>query len=332
MEYYLGHKITSRNIKSPFRDDEHPTCGFYYGKSGRLYLHDFGTEEHFDCIEIVRKKFNLSFNKTIDKIIEDENKFNIVEKADINQDKHLEWIPGEGNYEYFNKLGIRNSTLKKFGVYTARAIYVDETLFWRSTEKNPIFVYQFLSGGFKAYKPLTKDKENKWKSNCTIRDIQGYHQLPAYGKVLTITSSLKDVMVLHEMGFPAIAFSSEGISTKGKNGDFVKEIIAHLRTRFEEIVLFLDNDEPGIKYTIRISKELDLKSITLPEKSPKDISDCVALLGMAKSKRLLKKLLSKTFKIKDNGSFEDIINSSLSSDSGSISEIFTTPGQYAEAA
>lgn len=160
MEYYLG-KVTSKLIRSPFREDTKPTCGFYYGKTGRLYLHDFGTNEHFDCIEIVRRKFGLGYIAALDKILSDAKHFDIETIAELNVNKKLEYVVGNKNFDYFHTLGITDKTLKKYGVHTARAIYVEEDLYWRSTEKNPIFVYQFPSGNFKVYRPLSKDSTKK---------------------------------------------------------------------------------------------------------------------------------------------------------------------------
>lgn len=154
-------KITSKLIRSPFREDSKPTCGFYYGKTGRLYLHDFGTDEHFDCIEIVRRKFGIGYIAALDRILEDAKHFDVESIAELNANAKLEYIAGPPNFEYFYKLGISDKTLKKYGVHNARAIYVEEDLYWRSTEKNPIFVYQFPSGTFKVYRPLSKDSTKK---------------------------------------------------------------------------------------------------------------------------------------------------------------------------
>lgn len=160
MEYYLATKIDSRLIRSPFREDQKPTCGFYYGKTGRLYLHDFGTGEHFDAIEIVRRKFRLSFPKALDKIVDERHNFTTTE-VKLDDPKHIEYVAGNGDLSYFYQFGITDKTLKKFGVSTARAIYIDETLFWRATDKNPIFVYRFASGKIKLYRPLSTDSTKK---------------------------------------------------------------------------------------------------------------------------------------------------------------------------
>ncbi len=124
-----------------------------------MYLHDFGTGEHFDVFSVVMKLYNISYYQAIKRIIGD--KIPLVDKPNINEEKELTFVPGNSNYDYFYKLEIKEKTLKKFNVFTARALYIDEVLTWKSTEKNPIFIYQFESGNYKAYRPLSKDKENK---------------------------------------------------------------------------------------------------------------------------------------------------------------------------
>lgn len=289
IEYYLKIPIRSGLYRSPFRKDRKPTCSFYYGKSGRLYFHDFATSEHFDVFEIVKRKYSLSFNKAVDKIISERDKFTT---AEVDLDKpNLEYIPGPDNFKYFNEFGISDATLNRYGVKNARAVYINETLSWRATEKNPIFVYKFATGNFKLYRPLSADKSKKWKSNCNIQDVNGFLQLKPKGDIVFITSSMKDVMLLHELGYQAIAFNSEDISTKGENEVFIKNLILHLKTRFNRVVLFLDNDEPGIRYSKKIGAHYKLDYILLPPNTEKDISDYCRRFKKRKTRRTLNKLI-----------------------------------------
>ncbi len=162
MEFYLEEKITPKLIRSPFREDNSPTCGFYYGSTGRLYLHDFGTDEHMDCIEIVKKKYNFSYSRALDKIMEDSDKFKTADQVNLDHNKKLEYVLGdEQQLNYFDQYFIKKSTLLKYKVFPARTVYTDEAVSWRSTERNPIFVYLFESGRIKAYRPLSPDRSGK---------------------------------------------------------------------------------------------------------------------------------------------------------------------------
>jgi DNA primase len=99
-------------------------------------------------------------------------------------------------------------------------------------------------------------------------------------------------MVLYELGYPAIAFNSEGIPTRGESASTVEEVIQQLKERFERVILFLDNDIPGINYSKKISKRYNIPYIVLPD-GPKDISDHINKYNKRKTKRTLNKLISK---------------------------------------
>lgn len=114
----------------------------------------------------------------------------------------------------------------------------------------------------------------------------GMEQLPDQSHLLIVTSSLKDVMCLHTLGFHAICNQAEAV-------DFDKELIANLKKRFQYIVFFMDSDEPGIRANIKHSSEHRLCSMSIPLKEEaKDISDLVALKGQAYAYKVLKSIIS----------------------------------------
>lgn len=104
---------------------------------------------------------------------------------------------------------------------------------------------------------------------------------------------MKDVMVLRELGYNAIAFNSEGIPTKGENAKFVAEIIEHLQERFEHIAFFMDNDTAGKQYSAKLSRHYNIPYILIPDGEPKDISDYIFKYKRRKTKRMLNKQLKK---------------------------------------
>ena len=69
--------------------------------------------------------------------------------------------------------------------------------------------------------------------------IQGIHMIPKYGEYLVITKSLKDVMCLYNYNIPSIAPGSET--------SFISDNqLSRLKQRFKKIIVFYDNDIPGI--------------------------------------------------------------------------------------
>jgi hypothetical protein len=102
---------------------------------------------------------------------------------------------------------------------------------------------------------------------------------------------MKDVMVLYEMGIPAISFNGEGM---GYRDGIFEDLFNNLKERFEHIVVLYDNDESGLKHGHRLSGEYRLKLMFLY--AAKDISDLVKLRKSHFSFRYLKKRLSKVLK------------------------------------
>lgn len=121
-------------------------------------------------------------------------------------------------------------------------------------------------------------------------------QLPKKGRLLIITSSLKDVMVLTQHGFPAICFNGEGYGCDPGTSSFepVKLTIKALRRRFSKIAVLFDSDEAGRQLAEKFSRHHKVPIILIgPQKDP---SDFQRKHGSKKTFRELKKSLSKAFR------------------------------------
>lgn len=129
-------------------------------------------------------------------------------------------------------------------------------------------------------------------------DVGGMTQLPRKGKVCIVTSSIKDVMVLRQHGFPAICFNGEsyGTNENSDSGKLVKQTITSLKKRFAHVVIMLDNDEPGRTASAKISRITNTAEVLLH--GSKDISDFQKKYKPQKTFRTLKKSLAKTFHAK----------------------------------
>lgn len=122
---------------------------------------------------------------------------------------------------------------------------------------------------FKIYRPLAS-KYTKWRTNLTNRHVQGLSESPSGGgNLLIITKSLKDVMCLYEMGYNAIAASSETT--------FIPEdILKSLKSKWKHIVILYDRDGPGMTNARKYCKQYKLDAIFVNKKfKSKDISDAV---------------------------------------------------------
>lgn len=102
------------------------------------------------------------------------------------------------------------------------------------------------------------------------------------GDILVITKSLKDVMVLYELGITAIAPNSENL--------FVTDLQYNkLSEKFKNIIVLYDNDLAGINGMRKIKHQYPkVKAIYIPRKyEAKDISDFYKKYGKDKTLELI---------------------------------------------
>lgn len=304
MEYYLHIPVKKGLVRSPLREDKNPTCSFFRGKSNTLYFKDFGTGQCFSIFDLVKYKYSCSYYEAL-KIIA--NDFNIVRNNNIQrnqgiinenpiiiQDKEMTKIQIEKqeftDYElrWWKKYGITPEILNKYEVYSCKNIFLNDQLLASSQKNCPIFGYY----GSK-YKDLElwriyfpKRKSYRFISNWSKNRIQGYKQLPKYGKILVITKSLKDVMTLYSCKINAIAPNSETLFIKDSTLD-------NLRLRFDNIIVFYDNDRTGLQNMAKIRhKYPELIYIYIPkEYNSKDISDFYKDHGRRETLKLIKSFL-----------------------------------------
>lgn len=123
-------------------------------------------------------------------------------------------------------------------------------------------------------------KSMRFISNWKSFRIQGDHMLPKYGEVLVVTKSMKDVMLFHELGLPAIAPVSETVFLTESHYRKLKE-------RFDKLVVLFDNDYTGIKFLNKVRKKYDVIPLWIPRGLPKDISDYYKAFGKEKTIELI---------------------------------------------
>lgn len=304
--YYLGSKFEVGGImSSPFRQDLKPSFGIFKSNGATALLwKDQATGECGNVVTFVRKLKDLYHNSQALKLIWHEvvcgrlttttKGIDIIEKY-----KSVKTIISvkrrnfsEADDVYWGKYDIDRETLKYFNVYPI-------SFFWLNgnqqpfiySKDSPMYAYKIFDK-FKIYRPLSDLKKDKWRTNCSSIDLQGYEQLPYKGKLLIITKSLKDVMVLYELGYNAVAMHSE-------NDSLNKEVYQNLSSRFDRIVIFFDNDNPGFRASIRLCERYGLDRIELDSSlwdlyKIKDISDYVSVFP-TKVNKLMKTLLRPSY-------------------------------------
>lgn len=283
----LGFEIAfSSYIKNPLREDTKPNCRLVL-EGNKIIFIDYGSNIYGDCVSLYRKWKSVSRQKAIEdlnkilenseipvpEIIETKEKNNIPINIQYNSSKEKDL------YSYFYDYFITYETLQQYKVLVGILVLVKQKIIetFRHTEKEPCFLY-LTSEGIKMYRP---NSVKKWRTTSSF--IQGIEQLDkrrSYDFII-ITKSLKDVMVLHELGFPAISCGSE---TTKVNIDYLNRIF-----KCREFIILYDNDKAGIKAAQEFTEQ---RHIFIPaETGKKDISDYIKEFGIDNSKILINNLL-----------------------------------------
>lgn len=304
MEYYLHLPVKRGLFRSPLRRDKQPTCSFYRNNSGTLIFKDFATGQHLNVFGVVQEIFKCDYHEALRIIANDmgivrdkelrRNPGKINESPTKITDKEMSKIQVEVQdftdleLKWWGKYGITLDILKKFNVYSCKHVFLNGNLLAKSQQHCPIFgyygkKYQGLEL-WRCYFP--KRTSFRFITNWPSKKIQGYDQLPKEGKLLVITKSMKDCMTLYSCGISAIAPNSENL--------FVSDnMLSELKSRFKYIVVFYDNDRPGLHNMARIRREHpELVYISIPKQyGNKDISDFYKDHGRKETLNLIKKFV-----------------------------------------
>lgn len=295
MAYYLGIPIKKGLFISPLRIDHKPTCSFYKGR--RLYFKDFATGECLSFENVVMKKYGCNYYEALEIIAKDfgiikgnnpkaiplqpifkkDKKTTIQIEAKSFTNEELRW---------WEQFGITKNTLIKYRVYSCKTVFLNGSIESVYDPKCPSYGYYFGNSEdgrelWKIYYPFRKTF--RFIGNIKTTTIQGYQQLPKKSKLLVITKSLKDVMLLFTLGIAAIAPQSET--------QFISDdVLNTLKTRFKYIVLVFDNDQTGIEFTNKIKRKYNwIIPMIIPRKyKAKDISDFYKMYGREKTILLIK--------------------------------------------
>lgn len=294
MAYYLGIPIKKGLFVNPLRVDHEPTCSFYRGK--QLYFKDFATGECLSFENVVMKKYGCTYHEALRIIatdfgIIDGSKPRVVsiqpifkkEKKTIIQIEAKSFTKEE--LEWWEQFGITKNILTKYRVYSCKTVFLNGRIESIYDSKCPSYGYYFGNEEgrelWKIYYPYRKNF--RFIGNIKTATIQGYNQLPKKSKLLVITKSLKDCMVLYNLGIAAIAPQSET--------QFIEDnVLEVLKKRFKHIVLLFDNDQTGVEFTNKIKRKYDwIIPMIIPLKyKAKDISDFYKAYGRDKTIELIK--------------------------------------------
>jgi hypothetical protein len=288
-ERYLGIPIQlNKKLISPLRNDRRPTATFGW-RSGVLFFTDWNGEFSGNCISLVAHINNMGYKKAIKKIASD---FNLIgssiptqskRKAEYKQKKQevkqFQAVWGDlefSHISYFKSFGISIQTLKKYNVYKLKALWMNSSLIYVHTSSDPAVLY-LEDDWFKAY--YFKRKSSRFISQG--QGIQGLKQLRFQSNKVIIQKSLKDVMLMDELGFESIAPPSEN--------SYLSELqIRMLQDKYQEVVVIMDDDPAGNR-ALEHYRSMGLRTEKIPKL--KDATDYCREFGLQKTETLLNNLI-----------------------------------------
>lgn len=310
----FGYKpVEYQYVTSPFRNDTRPGCWFHVdATTNKLRFNDFGNNEiingikmiNIDCFDAVQVYFKLpNFYKTLEfikeQLIDNRNIKNniVVKKPKVIIKKEVIINIDIKNFtlkdqRYWSKYGITKQQLLDDKVFSVKKYKLLNSKYGDILKRVNTLCYSFNNfdnNRKKLYFPLNKGNK-RFITNCKADDIGEINYLPNYGDKLIISKSYKDCRVLRNHNLNCIWFQNEGMIPD-------ISLLYNLCKRFTNIIIFFDNDETGIKASIKIADIINnyfpgkAKSLYLPEylcsKSITDPSDMYFKMGQKHLKNFI---------------------------------------------
>lgn len=286
------------NFLSELRKDNNPSARIRYSNNSYWYK-DFGeVGRPINCYEYIMRKYGVTFNECLHLI---NNDFDLkivpptaepslgyvgvkvsqetLSQLQVNRKKDIKILKqtkgfSRSELNWWKQFGWTQQLLNFYDVISCQLVVIhingDEIVF-KYNPSDPIYIFDYNKNikQRKMYRPLSSNW--KWFATSHISNIvQGYKQLDKSGNICIITSSLKDVGTLRNIGYNAVAPSSENTLLK-------KEQINDLQKRFKKLVCYLDNDDSGLKAAESYKEIFDIPFIHNDGKD-KDPSDLYSTL------------------------------------------------------
>lgn len=270
----LGVPIVRGKFCSPFREDRRPTCNLRRGDNNRLYYRDWAImSKSMDVFKLYQHLYGGTFDNTVKCLWQMMEGTSGQNPHRIHQVRITPQPPAKitvrsrtmdrHDHAWWRQFNISPELLEMYRVTAVRRCVLNgETYYHYFPPYTPsAYAYEF-EDGYKVYFPHRKS--SRFISNTHA--VQGYDQLAQEGKGVVITKALKDVMTLRSFGVNAVAPQSE-------NTPVSDELIEELTERFGKVLVFMDNDLPGIS-AMKYYKEKNLTVCMIPRAwGAKDLSD-----------------------------------------------------------
>ncbi len=276
LKYFGDLPELGRKYRNPFRDDKSRGCWFWKASDGVIYLMDPATiKKAFTAIDIVSLYYRCDLRGAVDRVVQDfkmdsynpseGEKLALLMKERKLDKCQISWKERELNQkdlQYWIQYNITKEILNKYRTIGLEMFWINRDLAYIYNEFDP--AYGYLEGDWiKTYRPRAS-KANKFRNDYP-EILEGYEQLPEAGDLLILTKGRKDVMTFSSIGVDSVACRSE-------NTFPTSDQIEELNERFSNILIWFDNDRPGVDAAEELSSITGWRSywLQLKDKDPSD--------------------------------------------------------------
>lgn len=255
--YYLFNSYPDirKRYYSPFREDSHPDCFFFYHIDGKLLFSDKAKAIVMNCFEAIAYKYKLETLREVKQVV------NVLKTKTI-KDTFIKPIkvktiletqsvePSEKDLKFWGQYDITLSQLKTDNVKKVNKAMtikgIKKILYHLEDQFSYRIYYNEKTKTKKVYCP---DSPLRFISNTDNDDV--ILNFNKNVKTLIITKSYKDYRVLRNQGVNCIWIQSEVAFPSEK-------LLSQITSFFDEIVVLFDNDETGIKQSKKLSSKIDM--------------------------------------------------------------------------
>lgn len=286
LNHYLGVKKLPALINAPYRSDENPSLSIDTNNQDIIW-YDYGLKIGGDLFSLLKKIYNLNFQRLLEKIYDDMNLFNSSpiydptkrhnKKGGVNYVVEVKVRDVEAfDHAYWRQYGVLNFT--RWNIFPISMFkYTNVSTGSFNVIKADKYSYAFYENqngrhSIKIYQPYNKGKY-KWFSAHSKDVLDLLTFLPKTGNNLILTSSRKDAInIWNNFDIPSISPQGEGYILS----DY---IMADLKSKFKNIHVLYDNDftksfNPGQTHANILCDKYQLSNIVIPsEIGCKDPSD-----------------------------------------------------------
>lgn len=275
-----------KSFCSPIRRDRNPSCSIVH-KGGIWFMRDFSTGENFTALQLVQKKYGLSFLDAVNKMAQE---YGLMEM--LNQSYSMQPLQSPPEYEeneiqisfidrkwrkehyqFWDGTEVGDGHCRRYNTFAVKDLAINRRRV-NIGEREVVWAYYAEDiQKAKIYFPERPRKEGeRFKTNIKGQYLWNLSSTQECEKLI-VHKSMKDLLV-SSMIFPC------NIATQNESQYiFDNELVEYLQKLSGNIYICYGSDDQGAKESIEITKKNKWKWVNTPKKYLPEIND---IFSMAK--------------------------------------------------